>query len=137
KLYSSIGKPSHVGKWQEVSKSIISYDDDSRESFIKEIEKLGRRHGFMILIVPPSPLSLTDRIILGNPLIAIMMLKHDSNAGLFVLAEELVREVEGGGTSVGVIAGSSKLDEDGDEKGELKKAAEILNGKLKALCRWI
>ncbi|KAH6661684.1 hypothetical protein B0J14DRAFT_690316, partial [Halenospora varia] len=85
------------------------------------------------------------RIILGNPLIAVTMLKHDMNAGLFVPVEVLVRGIEGGGCEVGyvvpssLIVGSSKLDEGSDSngKGELKKAAEMLDRKLKALCRWI
>ncbi|RFU28561.1 hypothetical protein B7463_g7766, partial [Scytalidium lignicola] len=36
------------------------------------------------------------RVILGNPLIAITMLRHDSNAGLCVPIELLIRELEDG-----------------------------------------
>ncbi|KAH6679113.1 hypothetical protein B0J14DRAFT_580041 [Halenospora varia] len=152
KLYSSIGSPSDVGKWQEVSKNITSYDEASREAFVKEIEKSVGPHGFMIfleinhgywtpLFLPSQPRLQCRRIILGNPLIAITMLKHDINAGLFVPVEMLVREMEGGGCEVGyvvpssLIVGSSCAGE--GEKEELRQAAEVLDGKLEALCRWI
>ncbi|KAH8684279.1 hypothetical protein BGZ60DRAFT_163105 [Tricladium varicosporioides] len=154
KLYSSIGFPSDVGKWKEVTKSITSYGEASQDAFVKEIENLVGPHGFMIfleinhgqwtpLFLPSQPRLQCHRIILGNPLIAITMLKHDMNTGLFVPVEVLVREIEAGGCEVGyvvpssLIVGSSHLDEYSDEKKELKKAAGVLDEKLEVLCRWI
>lgn len=75
------------------------------------------------------------RIVLGNPLIAITMLKRDLTAGLFVPVEILVTEKEKeGGTEVVytlpscLIAGANR-----DE--ELVKAVEVLDGKLAVLVR--
>jgi uncharacterized protein (DUF302 family) len=75
------------------------------------------------------------RIILGNPLIAITMLKRELTAGLFVPVEILVMEKEkNGGTEViytlpsCLIAGLNK-----DE--ELVKAVKALDGKLEVLVR--
>lgn len=75
------------------------------------------------------------RIILGNPLIAITMLKHDLYTGLFVPVEILVKEKEAGkGTEVVyvlpscLIAGINK-----DEK--LVEAVGALDGKLEALVK--
>jgi uncharacterized protein (DUF302 family) len=75
------------------------------------------------------------RIILGNPLIAITMLKRELTTGLFVPVEILVIEKEtNGGTKVVytlpscLIAGLNK-----DE--ELLKAVKVLDGKLEALAR--
>ena len=75
------------------------------------------------------------RIILGNPLIAITMLKRDLIAGLFVPVEILVIEKEkGGGTEVVytlpscLIAGLNR-----DE--ELVEAVKVLDGKIEVLVR--
>jgi uncharacterized protein (DUF302 family) len=74
------------------------------------------------------------RIILGNPLIAITMLKHDMTAGLAVPVELLVLEKKEGGVDIiyqlpsALIAGLNR-----DE--ELVKAVEILDGKLEGLVR--
>lgn len=80
----------------------------------------------------------SKRIILGNPLIAITMLKFDSIAGLAVPVEILVREVEKNGKvgvevvwnlPSGLIAGDS-------ENERLRGAAEALDRKLETLVRW-
>jgi hypothetical protein len=72
------------------------------------------------------------RIILGNPLIAITMLKHDLTAGLAVPVELLVLEksdAEGGGVDLiyhlpsALIAGLNR-------DPALVKAAEVLDAKL-------
>jgi uncharacterized protein (DUF302 family) len=77
------------------------------------------------------------RIILGNPLIAITMLKRELTAGLSVPVEILVMEKEKNvGTEVAynlpssLIAGFNK-----DE--ELLAAVKILDGKLEGLVRHI
>ena len=75
------------------------------------------------------------RIILGNPLIAITMLKRDLFPSLFVPVEILVIEKEkNGGTEViytlpsCLIAGLNK-----DQ--ELVEAVKVLDGKLEVLAR--
>lgn len=78
------------------------------------------------------------RIFLGNPLIAITMLEHDLNAGIYVPVELLLKEKEdsGQGTEViyflpsSLIAGVNK-----DEK--LQASANVLDQKLEALISYI
>ena len=73
------------------------------------------------------------RVILGNPLIAITMLKHDLDAGLFVPVEVLLKELEGGkGTEVMYVLPSSLIAAGKDSEG-LRKAAEELDRKLERL----
>lgn len=76
------------------------------------------------------------RFVLGNPLIAITMLEHDLDAGLFVPVEVLlVEDEEGEGCKVvymlpsGLVAGY-----EGASK-ELVEAARVLDGKLEVLLR--
>ncbi len=75
------------------------------------------------------------RVILGNPLIAITMLRRELSTGLSVPVEILVMEKEKhGGTKVVynlpscLIAGLNK-----DE--ELVRAVKVLDGKLEVLVR--
>ena len=76
----------------------------------------------------------SKRIILGNPLIAITMLKHDLTAGLSVPVELLVLERKEGGVDViyqlpsALIAGLSR-----DE--ELLSAVAELDRKFEKLIR--
>ena len=73
------------------------------------------------------------RVILGNALIAITMLEHDLDAGLFVPVEVLLKELKGGkGTEVVYVLPSSLVTA-GKDSGELKKAAEGLDAKLERL----
>jgi uncharacterized protein (DUF302 family) len=71
------------------------------------------------------------RLILGNPLIAITMMRHDPTAGLFAPVEILVLAEDGGGCSVVWLLPSSVIAPDGT--GELASAAQALDGKLEAL----
>jgi uncharacterized protein (DUF302 family) len=72
------------------------------------------------------------RWILGNPLIAITMLRHDITAGLFAPVEILVTEKEGGaGTTVTYVRPSSLMVT--EENLPLQKAAKALDEKLDAL----
>jgi uncharacterized protein (DUF302 family) len=68
------------------------------------------------------------RIILGNPLIAITLLRHDIAAGLFVPVELLVVE-ESVGTSVTYLRPSTLLDA---PSAPLLQAARALDAKLDA-----
>jgi uncharacterized protein (DUF302 family) len=72
------------------------------------------------------------RVILGNPLIAITMLRHDLTAGLFVPVERLVAEPpRGSGSVITYVKPSSLIAISPDTK--LRAAAQALDDKLAAL----
>jgi len=72
------------------------------------------------------------RLIFGNPLIAITMIREDVEAGLYVPIEMLLVELDGGGTKCvaqlpsGLIAGHKG----GNENQKLVEAVAFLDGKL-------
>jgi uncharacterized protein (DUF302 family) len=70
------------------------------------------------------------RVILGNPLIAITMLRHDVTAGLFAPVEMLIVD-EGEGSSLTYVKPSSLMVVESNP--ELVKAAEELDAKLASL----
>jgi Domain of unknown function DUF302 len=101
-------------------------------------------HGMWLSNFYPNTVQTTDgrmlqskRIILGNPLIAVTMLKHDLDAGLYLPVELLLVEEEDGGTRCiyqlpsGLVAGYVGAKE------ELKRAAEVLDGKLEVLVKHV
>jgi uncharacterized protein (DUF302 family) len=71
------------------------------------------------------------RFIIGNPLIAITMLRHDVTAGLFAPVELLVVEEPGGGSSLTYIRPLSLMVV--EPNAPLLAAAEALDTKLEAL----
>jgi uncharacterized protein (DUF302 family) len=71
------------------------------------------------------------RVIIGNPLIAITMLRHDVTAGLFAPVELLLQEEDGGRSSVTYVRPSSLMVV--DTNAPLLAAAEDLDSKLAAL----
>lgn len=129
----------------------------SKDSFTAWVTSCVGPHGFMLFneynhgtwlpfFAPPTSHVTVDgrskdlkcvRFILGNPLIAITMLRHDLDAGLSVPVElYLVEEPEGGVRIVwfkpsGLVAGY-----EGAQR-EVVDAAEVLNVKLEALIRWV
>ncbi|MEE2853701.1 MAG: DUF302 domain-containing protein [Actinomycetota bacterium] len=70
------------------------------------------------------------RVILGNPLIAITMLRHDVTAGLFAPVEVLLLD-EGTGSSLTYVKPSSLMVV--EPNAELLSAAQQLDAKLAAL----
>ena len=70
------------------------------------------------------------RVILGNPLIAITMLRHDVTAGLFAPVEVLIVD-EADGSSLTHVTPSSLMVV--EPNGELLSAAQALDAKLAAL----
>jgi len=72
------------------------------------------------------------RWILGNPLIAITMLRHDIAAGLFAPVELLLAEQVGGEGSILFYVRPSSLIAMGEDA-ELRTAAEALDVKFEAL----
>jgi uncharacterized protein (DUF302 family) len=71
------------------------------------------------------------RVILGNPLIAITMLRHDVSAGLFAPVEMLLVDEGEGRSSVTYVKPSSLMVVEPNP--ELRSAAEELDAKLAAL----
>jgi uncharacterized protein (DUF302 family) len=78
---------------------------------------------------------ITQRVvrwIVGNPLYAITMIRHDITAGLFAPVELLITEdVDGGGTALTYVRPSSLMVI--EDNPPLLKAAEALDAKLAAL----
>ena len=70
------------------------------------------------------------RVILGNPLIAITMLRHDLTAGLFAPVELLITD-EGAGSSLTYVKPSSLMVVQPNP--ELLSAAQALDAKLATL----
>jgi uncharacterized protein (DUF302 family) len=71
------------------------------------------------------------RVILGNPLIAITMIRHDVTAGLFAPVEVLVTDEDGGGSALTYVVPSSLMVVEPNEP--LRAAALDLDAKLAAL----
>ncbi|CZR67771.1 uncharacterized protein PAC_17670 [Phialocephala subalpina] len=167
KLYFSIGGPDRIGSWKRPVHSVTISTEEARERFEEGIKAVLGPHEFMIFKrgewfgrvglgmraddrqefdhgswIPFYGVGdglKSKRIILGNPMIAITMLKHDITAGLAVPVEVLVSEVLVGGekkTEVmynlpsGLIAGINK-----DEN--LVEAVGKLDEKLERLVRWV
>lgn len=130
----------------------------TKEAFTKFIESRTGPHGFMhfhefnhgtwLKAYYPEISGVTGpdgktkylrsiRFILGNPLIAQTMLRHDLNAGLSVPIELLLSEEADGSAKIvhfkpsGLIAGYEGASE------ELGKAAASLDGKAEVLINWV
>ena len=71
------------------------------------------------------------RVIIGNPLIAVTMLRHDVTAGLFAPVELLVVDEDGGHTSLTYVQPSSLMVV--ETNAPLLAAARALDAKLAAL----
>ena len=71
------------------------------------------------------------RVVIGNPLIAITMLRHDVTAGLFAPVELLITEEENDRSSLTYVVPSSLMVVEKNEP--LRAAALALDAKLAAL----
>ena len=108
------------------------------KSYQERIEPLVGPSGFMLFGVVDHgawiPKAGIDRkalrVILGNPLIAITMLRHDVKAGLFAPVELLIAD-EGAGSSLTYVKPSSLMVFEPNP--ELLSAAQGLDAKLAAL----
>jgi uncharacterized protein (DUF302 family) len=72
------------------------------------------------------------RLIFGNPLIAIKMIREEISAGLFVPVELLLVDAPDGGTTLTYVQPSSLIAIDHDNSA-LRTAAEALDAKVSAL----
>lgn len=104
----------------------------------ERVEKYVGPSGFMLFALLDHGAWITKagierkvlRVILGNPLIAITMLRHDVTAGLFVPVELVILD-EGDGSSLTYVKPSSLMVVEPNP--ELLTAAESLDAKLAAL----
>ncbi|WP_156685665.1 DUF302 domain-containing protein [Mycobacterium sp. Marseille-P9652] len=116
----------------------IAQTHDDWESYRQEVEKYVGPSGFMLFALLDHGAWITKagidrkvmRVILGNPLIAITMLRHDVSAGLFAPVELLVAD-EGTGSSLTYVRPSSLMVV--EPNAELLGAATQLDVKLAAL----
>jgi uncharacterized protein (DUF302 family) len=116
----------------------IATATDRWESFRERVESHVGPSGFMLFGVVDHGAWITTagidrkaiRVILGNPLIAITMLRHDVTAGLFAPVELLLKD-EPEGSSLTYVKPSSLMVVESNP--ELLSAAEQLDAKLAAL----
>ncbi|CZT20171.1 uncharacterized protein RCC_06028 [Ramularia collo-cygni] len=141
RLHSSIKQPSGTGL------GILNHME-SKEKFEQATNEALGPHGFMqfqqfnhgdwMKLYGVNGGRKVARIIFGNPQIAITMLKHDVSAGLFVPVEALIIEREDGkGTDVVQLKPSTLIAGAESSGDELKKAAEVLDGKLEKLWEYV
>ena len=109
------------------------------ESYRKEVESHVGPSGFMLFglvdhgawIAKAGIERKALRVILGNPLIAITMVRHDVTAGLFAPVELLILDEPGDQSSLTYVQPSSLMVI--DDNPELLSAAQELDAKLAAL----
>ena len=113
------------------------------QSYQERVESHVGTSGFMLFALIDHGAWITKagidrkvmRVILGNPLIAITMLRHDVSAGLFAPVEVLVMDEGEGRSSLTYVKPSSLmvLERDPAPNPELLSAAKELDAKLAAL----
>jgi uncharacterized protein (DUF302 family) len=117
----------------------LAAGSDSWESYEREVQSHAGPSGFMLfaLIDHGSWLEKAGidrkvlRVLLGNPLIAITMLRHDVTAGLFAPVELLITDEEDGRSGLSYVMPSSLMVVEPNES--LRTAALNLDAKLAAL----
>ena len=121
----------------------VSLDDlvrtpGSWDSFQQQVEPLIGPSGFMLFhlinhgwITKAGIDRKVIRVVLGNPLIAVTMLRHDVSAGLFAPVELLLVEEGEARSSLTYVKPSSLMVVEPNP--ELLSAAEELDAKLAAL----
>ncbi|OBA80271.1 hypothetical protein A9W99_19625 [Mycobacterium sp. 1164966.3] len=116
----------------------IAESTDNWQSYQERVESHAGASGFMLFGVIDHGAWITKagidrkamRVILGNPLLAITMLRHDVTAGLFAPVELLILE-ERTGSSLTYVKPSSLMVI--EQNPALLSAAERLDAKLAAL----
>lgn len=113
-----------TGDWQEYEDRIQNHADPSGFMLFGTVD-----HGAWIAKAGIDRKAL--RVILGNPLIAITMLRHDVTAGLFAPVELLITDEGEGRSSLTYVKPSSLMVVETNP--QLLSAAEELDAKLAAL----
>ena len=117
----------------------IAVGFDSWESYEREVGSHVGPSGFMLFaqfdhggwINKAGIDQKVLRVVLGNPLIAITMLRHDVTAGLFAPVELLITEEDDGDSAITYVVPSSLMVVEPNEP--LRAAAQALDDKLAAL----
>jgi len=112
---------------------------ESWESYKKEVESHVGPSGFILFakidhgawIKKVGILRKALRLIIGNPMLAITMLRHDLTAGLFAPVEMILVEEHGGHCSLSYVRPSSLMVVEKNDA--LLDAAKQLDSKLRAL----
>ncbi|MBB3604300.1 uncharacterized protein (DUF302 family) [Mycolicibacterium sp. BK556] len=123
---------------QPVPINDISAAGGDWQTYQEKVEKFVGPSGFMLFGLFDHGAWITKagierrvlRVVLGNPLIAITMIRHDVTAGLFAPVELLLLD-EGDGSSITYVKPSSLMVVEANP--ELLSAAEALDAKLAAL----
>jgi uncharacterized protein (DUF302 family) len=128
----------------DIGESPVPIDDIAKkfhswESYEQEVQSHAGPSGFMLFglfnhggwISKAGIHRKVMRVILGNPLIAITMLRHDVTAGLFAPVEVLLTDEGDGRSSLIYIKPSTLMVV--EHNPELLSAAEKLDAKLAAL----
>lgn len=117
----------------------IGHQFDSWDSYEREVASHVGPSGFMLFAALDHGAWLTLagihrkvlRVLLGNPLIAITMLRHDVTAGLFAPVEVLITEEDVRRSALTYVVPSSLMVVEHNEP--LRAAAVALDAKLAAL----
>ncbi len=112
---------------------------DSWDSYQREVQSHVGPSGFMLFGVLNHGAWITKagidkkvlRVVIGNPLIAITMMRHDVTAGLFAPVELLITEEQGHRSALTYVVPSSLMVVEPNE--QLRAAAVELDAKLSAL----
>jgi len=127
-----------VGR-QPVPIEAIAARHDDWASYEREVQDHVGPHGFMLFasfdhgawIKKAGIDRQVRRIVIGNPLIAITMIRHDVTAGLFAPVELLLTEEDGGRSALTYVRPSSLMVIEPNPA--LFEAAGALDTKLAAL----
>jgi uncharacterized protein (DUF302 family) len=122
-----------------VSLDELATTTDGWQSYQDKVEPHAGPSGFMLFNLIDHGAWITKagidrkvmRVVLGNPLIAITMLRHDVTAGLFAPVELLIVDEGEGRSSLTYVKPSSLMVVENNP--ELLSAAEELDAKLAAL----
>ena len=109
------------------------------DSYEREVQSFVGPHGFMLFgsldhggWIPKAGIDRKVlRLIIGNPLIAITMIRHDVTAGLFAPVELLLTEEDNGTSALTYVVPSSLMVVEPNPP--LLSAAQDLDAKLAAL----
>jgi uncharacterized protein (DUF302 family) len=128
----------------DIGEKPVSLDElapttDGWQSYQDRVEPHAGPSGFMLFNLIDHGAWITKagidrkvmRVVLGNPLIAITMLRHDVTAGLFAPVELLIVDEGEGRSSLTYVKPSSLMVVENNP--ELLSAAEELDAKLAAL----
>jgi len=146
RLHSSIGSTETENGRQIIASLTHPTSPQTAQTFSEAVKSAVGPHDFMVFheldhSTWPHLFNVhtglkARRVLVGNPLVAITMMKHDMTAGLAVPVELLLLEKEEGGTDV-VYQLPSALIARINTKPELVKAATDLDAKLAVLVQFV